>query len=502
MITTTSTSSSVTRLVNDIKRQMTSLTDSINRGFSERGTVAEQMRLARNRLLQTRQDTNSRYTASLKALNIDLRHYQSQVSRWAFRARDPNRTEYQRNQWAKKIEEAKERVKFAQEAIRELNRVNQAAKREIDSHVASELSKFQTRLERSRMTPAELAAREAAENAQAGGQSQADYINQLTAQGYSPNEIASIVASGKPPQGPPAGWGANLTDRQKKFLEDNGYDPETGEKIEAPRDDRASERDQENADIQDQIEKAVEIAQNAPDPEIEDDPDDPNTLPDDPDTPPDDPTTVEPADPGSENWLKKMFPGLDTSNLPNSELRPLSETAFGAIKNANNLGAMSPFLANTLQRRGQAAIPQFQLGAALGQFGQIGIANDRVELGGKGLQDLMSNAALANSRGAPTSDSYTDFISAAQQGLGQDNGQSASIMAALGIGANDSAQEAFGAVNSNFIQPRLNLLPAGIRGIFQAGTSTEIENLLGGRGSAEVNPADFLKKLLDRGLVR
>jgi len=193
---------------------------------------------------------------------------------------------------------------------------------------------------------------------------------------------------------------------------------------------------------------------------------------------------------------------MDITNLPYSELRPLSETAFGAVNDQFNLTGMSPFLSNTLQNRAQAAVPQFRLGAALGQYGPFGVNNNQVQLGGKGIQGLMKDSALKNVTGAPTSNAYNNFLNAARNGLGGNDGQSASIMSALGITGSDSAQDAYRPVYNQFVAPRLNLLPTGIRDIFQSGAQKEMQQILGGKSSAEISPQDFLKKLSDRGMFQ
>lgn len=208
------------------------------------------------------------------------------------------------------------------------------------------------------------------------------------------------------------------------------------------------------------------------------------------------------AQPGDNSFLKDIFPGLNRTTLRPEETRPLDETAFGAVNDRYNLGNVSPFLSDTLQRRAQQAIPQFRLGAALGQFGQYGVDDGQIQLGGQGLQGLMRNAAVNNLGGAPTTSSYRDFLGAAQSGLGSGGGQAESILAALGVTGSDSAQDAYRGIYSNFIAPRLQMLPTGIRDIFQRGAQKEIEQLLGGKSSAEINPAEVLQQFQNRGLIR
>lgn len=203
----------------------------------------------------------------------------------------------------------------------------------------------------------------------------------------------------------------------------------------------------------------------------------------------------------SGNFFKPLFGGFDMSDLPTSELRPLSDTAFGAIKDRYNLQGMAPAFANTLRNRAAASVPQFQLGAALGQFGQPGIANNEVQLGGQGVQGRMADAAANSLGGGPTSSSFQDFLTRARHGLNKGGGQAASILEALGVSGSESAEDAYGGIRSNFINPRVNLLPAGLRSIVGAGISGQMEDLFGGRGSAEISPADALKMMQNRGMI-
>ena len=198
--------------------------------------------------------------------------------------------------------------------------------------------------------------------------------------------------------------------------------------------------------------------------------------------------------------LKNMFGGFDLTNLPKSELRPLDDAAFGAINDKYNLQGMSPAFSSVLRNRASASVPQFQLGAALGQFGQPGVSDNQIQMGGQGVQGLQQNAALGNLGGGPTSNSFQNFMQQAQNGLGQSGGQAASILEALGVTGAESAGDAYSGIASKFIAPRLGLLPQGLRNIVGAGIGGEIEQILGGKGSAEINPSEVLQQYQNRGL--
>jgi hypothetical protein len=206
--------------------------------------------------------------------------------------------------------------------------------------------------------------------------------------------------------------------------------------------------------------------------------------------------------------LKNLFPGAQNfANLPASEFRSISDASNRALQDNFNLNGVSPFLRNQLLGRAQDSAPFFGLGAALGRFGAPGIANNQIQLGGKGVQGLARSNALSHIGGPMTSQTFKDFMQAAKSGMStnsQNNpnsaGQNAAIQAALGITASDSASSAYGGVLDNFVQSRVNQLPQGIRNIFNSGIGAEVQNYLGGRSSAEISPVQFLQQMQNRGI--
>jgi hypothetical protein len=207
--------------------------------------------------------------------------------------------------------------------------------------------------------------------------------------------------------------------------------------------------------------------------------------------------------------LRMLLPNaLQNTNLPPSEFRSIADAGMRGLLETRNLNNLSPFARNQMINASQDAAPLFGLAAALGRYGQPGIENDQIQLGGQGVQGLARNFALQNIGGPLTTGSFRSFFDAARQGLGEDSitdpetaGQSAAIMAALGINASDSATSAYGGVLDNFVQPRVNLLPNGIRNIFNAAFGADAQAYLGGRSSAEITPSEFLGRLQNRGIL-
>lgn len=210
-------------------------------------------------------------------------------------------------------------------------------------------------------------------------------------------------------------------------------------------------------------------------------------------------STASSAD-SSAPFLSPMFKGFDMSNLPTSELRPLQDAAFDALQKDRNLQGLAPGYAAQLRNRAAASVPLFELGAALGQFGQPEVTNDKITMGGQGVQGLMENASLGQLGGGPTSNSFQNFMQSAQQGLGTAGGQAQAILSGLGITGSESADDAYSGIRSRFINPRLAMLPSGLREIMGAGVGGEIEQLLGGKGSAQINPAEVLQQFRNKGL--
>jgi hypothetical protein len=157
-------------------------------------------------------------------------------------------------------------------------------------------------------------------------------------------------------------------------------------------------------------------------------------------------------------------------------------------------------MANQLRGRVNDATNLFGIGAALGRYGQAGVANNRLELGGQGIQDLATQNAIQNLGGPLTSTSFQEILKAAQQGLQTNNPQAQAIMAALGVGSSGSAAQDYAGI-TGLANDRNSLLPRGLAGIFQAALNAERDQYLAGKSSAEITPAQYLEHLRMRGMI-